>query len=76
MKAYRLNLNNINDFKKYAEMFELYDFSATVSDGDFCTYASDIIELFCHWPYKQLTLTINKIYQDNKSLSDMLSSCI
>ena len=63
MKAYRLNLKNIDDFKKYTNMFEIFDISATVSDDGFCTYASDIIELFCHWPYKHLTLTVNKVYQ-------------
>ena len=39
MKAYHFNLKNIDDFKKYTNMFEIFDFSATVSDDGFCTYA-------------------------------------
>ena len=65
MKAYRLNLKNIEDFKKYAGIFEISDFRAVISDDSFSTDASDIIELFCHWPYKHLTLTINELYQGN-----------
>lgn len=71
MKTYKINLRNIGDFKKYAVLFEICKFNAIVSGDNFCIDASDIIELFYHWPYKCLLFTINDIYQG--SLDDIES---
>lgn len=63
MKTYRIRLRNMEDFKKYAALFDIWKFSAIISGNNFCVDASDIITLFCHWPYEYLLFTINDIYQ-------------